>query len=487
LTRYGWSQPFELRKAFADSWGYAVDLGGYITEKTLEKLENPASDEARAIGLVNSNPERYKLSVTCPRYFPEHPPAETWTRDAEGRLLNAKAVSYDGTEWHPGMKTVISPLASDALWVECARGRAEPLAEVRKRAPISIVLNGGEYGIGVWGFSGKVWKQDPAIAKAIEANGDWFDFVSLRKARAETIIADAVRCAVPDRDLYIYYTCSGNGHRNRWGGWKAWCYDFKHLQGISDLPSAEHYVNHFNSGWVGDQDVLSMALNSVGVQIAEGRPLAYSWFWAKRRDEDMHRYMGFLKCIYTLGTLGGNAGAYHQPDFEAGFKPEDPPYWMEQMIALSRVHALFSHLEDFLRNGDLLPGPYRHYWTHENPAYELLPVELSDEAVERNGHSALRMGRAVRVLARKHKTKADCLVTAWAAAGEGRNITVEVPGFGKVTLRARPCGSVYVVKKEKSRVTAHLVDHDPDRPSMAVAGLVDPGPEVDVDPGPSNL
>ncbi len=133
LTRYGWSQPFALRKAFADRWGYAVELGGYITEKSLKKIEDPTSDEAKTIALVQSDPDKYKLCVTCARHFPDKRdvPEGTWTRDAEGKLLSAKAKSYDGTEWHPGMKTVISPLAPDALWEECARGRAEPLAAVR--------------------------------------------------------------------------------------------------------------------------------------------------------------------------------------------------------------------------------------------------------------------------------------------------------------------------------------------------------------------
>jgi hypothetical protein len=43
-------------------------------------------------------------------------------------------------------------------WTELGRGRAKPLERLRKQVPITIVLNGGEYGLGVWGFSGKVWQ-----------------------------------------------------------------------------------------------------------------------------------------------------------------------------------------------------------------------------------------------------------------------------------------------------------------------------------------
>lgn len=478
LTRYGWVMPVALKQAFADRWGYAVPLGGYVTEKTVARLRDPESAESRTLALVESDPERYKLSVTCARHFPETPPAGTWTRDADGRLLNAKARSYDGTEWNPGMKTVISPLAPDTLWEASGRGRADPLAAIRKRTPISIVLNGGEFGIGVWGFAGKVWQKDPRIAAAIEEEGDWFAFLSKRKARAEGIIADAVRTAVPDRDLYIYYTCSGGGHRNRWPGWKAWCYDFAHLHPVSDLPSDEHYVNHFNSGWVGKQDVLSQALNSAGVQIALGKPLAYSWFWCKRRDESMRRYTGFLKCIYVMGTLGGNAGAYHQPDFEAGFKPEDPPYWLEQMVVLSRVHAFFSHLEDDLRNGELVPGPYRHAWTTENPAYELLPAELADTEESSAGEKVLKMGRPVRVLVRRHRTRRQALAVAWAADGTTRPVTVEIPGFGRLSLEARPGGSVYRLRREGKDVQLHRLDPDAVQPSLSLQLQATPASEA---------
>ena len=40
------------------------------------------------------------------------------------------------------------------------------------------------------------------------------------------------------------------------------------------------------------------------------------------------------------------------------------------MVALARVHALFSHLEMFLRQGDLLPGPNHHRFSKDLPAYE---------------------------------------------------------------------------------------------------------------------
>ena len=455
-------------------------------------MKDPTSDAAKTIALVNSDPKKYKLSVTCARYFPKTFPKGTWTRDKDGKFLNAKAVSYDGTEWNPDFHTVISPLAPDSLWEECGRGRAEPLAAVRKKAPISIVLNGGEFGLGIWGFAGKAWKKDPRIVKAYKDHGCPFDYLSARKARAEKIIADAVREAVPDMDHYIYYTVSGNGHRHRWGGWWEWGYAFKHMRIIQDLSSAEHYCNHGNTGWVGKRDILSLALNGKGVVLSYGHPLAYSWFWCRNEQEDMTRYIGFLKCIYVMGTIGGNAGAYGSHDFKSAFKPEQAPSWMKQMIALSRVHAFFSHLEAYLRNGELLPGEYRHHYSVENPAYELVPEELKALAgdkkttpfvnktlpkqiksnpkahKDKNGIvTTLKMGRPVRVLVRKHKTKNEALLVAWAAEGKERQVTVDVPGFGKVQVLARPGGSVYRISGSGENLKTHLFDVNQNYPSIS--------------------
>src|SRR5690606_31867990 len=160
---------------------------------------------------------------------------------------------------------------------------------------------------------------------------------------------------VPDRELYIYYNTGYEIHRNRHGGWWEWAKDFKEMRHASDLPSNELYYRNFNSGWVGDLDGLTMALNTVGYQIAHGAPLSYNWVTSgwPRKDlgagavSDNALYTGFLKCFYTAGMIGGNAGYYVLPEggFQAMFAQDAPPNWLDQMMALSHVHALFSHLE----------------------------------------------------------------------------------------------------------------------------------------------
>jgi len=469
LTRYGWTLPIDTRIALARDWGYALEFGGYVTERSVAKLDDPESTESRIVKLAASDPNTYKLSVICSRRLPtEEAPVETWTRDENGRLLNGKAESLDGTRWHEGMRAIYSPTAPDEVWRLAGTYRAEPIRAVRARCPIAIVLNGGEYGLGVLGFAQKVWGKDPRVLAA-KGETPWYDYISNRKARAETLIADEVKRVVPNRQLYIYYTTGGGTHRNRHSGWANWMYDYKSMKPVSDLASSEHYYMHFNSGWTGNNDMLTQALNARGYEIALGQPLCYDWLCAgwprdkglgsdKELDDgglgDLTRYTGFLKCLYITGMVGGNAGYYAYPKggFATPFPADAPPHWLRQMVAFSRVHALFSHLESYIRQGELLPGPDPHAWSKDQPAYELSTGD-----------------KTVRVVARAHKTQPVCLVAAWAAAGDARNVQVDLPQFGSVTLNARPGGSVYLVEKEGEKIVPKLLDTNETMPSSMFA------------------
>jgi hypothetical protein len=110
------------------------------------------------------------------------------------------------------------------------------------------------------------------------------------------------------------------------------------------------------------------------------------------------------------------------------------------MTAFSRVHALFSGVESFLRQGDLLPGPERHRWSKDQPAYEFPAGEAE-----------------VRVLARKLTGKPEWLIVAWAADGKERAVKAVIPDLGEVALNARACGSVYRVSlRDAKPVVAQL-------------------------------
>jgi hypothetical protein len=459
LTRYGWTLPFDARVALARDWGYALEFGGYVTEKSAAKLDDPKSVESRLVKLVASDPKTYKLSVICSRRLPTaEAPVDTWARDAKGKLLNGKAESLDGTEWNKGMRTVYSPAAPDSVWELAGKYRADPIAKVRRKCPIAVVLNGGEYGIGVLGFAQKVWEKDPRIVKH-KGDLSWYEYVSQRKAYAETLIASAVKKVAHDRMLYIYYTTTGGTHRGRGRDWRRWMYGFQWMKPVSDLASSEHYYRQFNSGWTGGKDdLLTQALNARGFEISNAQPLCYDWFcagWPRKKGlgyntlladgglGDLSRHMGFLKCMYVAGLVGGNAGYYAYPKggFGKPFDADSPPHWLGQMIVFARVHALFSHYEDYIRDGELLPGPNKHVMMKAQPAYEF-PTGDKD----------------VRVVARKRKGKNQWIVAAWAAGGKTRSVKVDIPSAGRLELTARPCGGVYIVTRTGDRITTRQID-----------------------------
>jgi len=77
---------------------------------------------------------------------------------------------------------------------------------------------------------GNVWsycKQDPAVNAAISGSTDQgvvFEYISQQKARQELPISAAMRAAVPDRNMYIFYHTDGIRLRNtviNWN-WKNW-------------------------------------------------------------------------------------------------------------------------------------------------------------------------------------------------------------------------------------------------------------------------
>jgi hypothetical protein len=458
LTRYGWvdNVPTDARIELCEGWGYAIQLGPYLSWKVVDdllaKAQNPKDGDPKLLALCIADPKKYPLCIVLSRDLPDTP--ETWTRNDKGELIDGKKI------W--------SPEAPRDVLDGAAEFRAGPLRKLREKVPVNIVLNGGEYALGVLGFAQKQWEQDPRVVAA-KGNKDWFAYISEKKGLMETIIADAVRKAAPDRSLYIFYTAGGGTHRNRTKDWGQWAYGFEWMRTASDVPSNEYYYKHFNDGWTGVNDMLTQALGSRGYELTFGAKLSYDWLCAGWIDEkpkpehkpgenpaalvdptagklgDIARYTGFLKCLYTAGTVGGNAGYYAFPlgGFGAPVPEDKPPHWLQQTAALAHVHAFFSHQEPFVRNSDLLPGPNKHRWSKDQPAYEF-------PCADKN----------VRVLARKLKDAPQWLVTAWAADGDARDAEVEIPDLGKVTLRARPESSVYRAEVKDGRPALTFLDED---------------------------
>jgi len=453
LSRWGWLMPLEARVELTEHWGYALEMGD-ANERLVKQLADPKSVPARLLALNASGANRYPLCVlvhrACvDRAFIEKLPPETWCRDAQGKPI-------DAARWR-----VWSPEAPDAVFEKAAARAVVPLRKILEKAPGAIILNGGEYALSVYGHSGKIWEQDPKVVRA-KGNRSWFDYISQRRAHQELIISNAIRKACPNRSLYIFYYTDGCPHRHRYAGWWRWAWDYKWMKPVSDLPSSSLYYLLFNSGWTGKNDLLTQALNGVAQQIAQGEPLSYNWVnggWTRKKlgekaFSDPAHYMGFLKCCYTAGMIGGIAGyfAYPKGGFGGDLGPE-PPSWLTQMMVLARVHALFSHLEEFLRKGDLLPGPEKHRWSKDLPAYEFPTGEAN-----------------ARVVARKHRERDEWLITAWAAAGEDRDVAATIPGLGVVRLEARGCGSVYRAVVRAGRPSLTRVDENGMHPTAGIKG-----------------
>lgn len=440
LTRFGWTLPFDARVELADRWGYALEWGGYATPKTVaEAIADPKSDSAKVMALVAAAPNRYQLAVILNRDLP-NTPENIWLHNDRGELINGKKI------W--------SPEAPEAALEAAAKLRSEPLQQILEKAPISVVLNGGEYGLGVVGDGNNrhFYEQDPQVMTA-KGDRNWFDYFSDRKAYQEFFIATAVRKILPDRRLYVYYPTDSSPHRGRYEGWQQWCYDYEYMRTISDYPSSSTYFKEFNTGWTGNSDILTGVLNSVGQQIQFGDPLSYNWVCSgwMRRDKpvfgEINRYRGFLKCYYTAGMIGGIAGYFDYPKqgFAATFDSDYPPNWLEQMVTLAHVHSLFTHLEDYLRHGSLLPGPIRHRWSKDTPAYEF-PTQDAD----------------IRVLVRKQHQDPTWLITAWAASGNSREVSVTIPQLGQVSILARPHGSIYIAAIIDNTINLTWVDQKED-------------------------
>ena len=143
LTRFGWVLPTDARIKLAEHWGYALEFGGYVDDKVVARLDDPKSDESKLAALAKADPGRYPLVVLCSRRLPEEEaPADAWTRDKDGKVLNGKAQSMDGTQWSEGKGAIWSPEAPDAVWQMAGEYRAAPLRELQKRGvPVFRVVH----------------------------------------------------------------------------------------------------------------------------------------------------------------------------------------------------------------------------------------------------------------------------------------------------------------------------------------------------------
>lgn len=454
LTRWGWAMSYDVRVELAENWGYALELTKSSGDVALSKaLSDPKSTASKIVALAQSDPQKYPLAVLVPRPLNDARFRATLPNQEQLFVHDADGEKFDAPQFK-----LYSPIAPDSIFEKVAKSTIDTLQKIEAKAPIAIMLDGGENGLSVSGHSQSYWSKDP---KVVADKGDlsWYEYSSKQKGHQQGIITDAIRKAFPDRKLYIWYHFGFiPGDRSL-----PWTWDYKYMRQLSDMPDQSIYYKHYNSGWAGANDLLTKYLSSVALASKYGDPLSYNWVcagWKEGQISDRDRYMGFLKCLYTGGQIGAVAGYFSFP--KGGFDNPDlgdtPPSWLTQMIDLGRVQALFSHVEDFLRKGDLLPGPNMNTLQKDVPAYEFPTGDAT-----------------ARVLARRLRGADQWLITAWAADGPARDVTATIPDLGSITVKARPEGSVYratlqqVIDYEPPAPQLELLDKDGMHPSAGFA------------------
>ncbi|MBF0593356.1 MAG: hypothetical protein HQL22_00145 [Candidatus Omnitrophica bacterium] len=150
LTRFGWGFSYELTEEMAH-WGYALDLGD-ASASLVAEMAKPYSRTSRLLNLVANDPAQYKLCVNMDRIQDSLQPDAAYLHDVNGALVGPTPTSH-----------VWSPEAPDSILTTMSSTTGANLQQIAAKAPISIILNGGERGVGVWGWDGHYWKLDPTV------------------------------------------------------------------------------------------------------------------------------------------------------------------------------------------------------------------------------------------------------------------------------------------------------------------------------------
>lgn len=402
-------------------------------------------------------------------------------------------------------------------------------AVVAHGARISVINDIGEWGLGLagigeahwddptwrmWELSSAFW-EDADVRAAwgpMPAPGDWGQAI-IEAAYAGVsegagvqhgaISQQLVAIAGPDV-LYTYYGGGPAPHTGRFNEWRQAAWDHArlrahHVNHPDDVYGSQMYFGDNGEGGLGvawtssssqstgtgdalgrSADHFTHALAAASNAIAAGSPHAYVYIASKGLHAasyaDPEELTGFLKTYYALSMIGG---VFFSLDLQAdtgsgrtepGFSTTTLPPYMPGMIAMGEVHALFSHLEEFIFDGTVLPNahgdmhPFTH-WVTPFALYEQYAYPVG--AAFHGPHDASpTVDRSVRVVIRKRNGTDEWLVAGWVAAGADRDVDVELPApLGRTTLNFRRAGSVYRLTRSGSTTVAELYDLDPMHPT----------------------
>ena len=488
LTRWGWTLSTNTDMVLATNWDYDLEFSGCASTGNVQSIFTPGSYNSVVTYLASNQPSLFKLSVIVDRSLPPIVPNSAFCTNSSGLFVDnvgnswaTNTIIYSaagdsvenslGSGNFPTNDAVTSPQAPSSYLVSRAAYQMQSLAVIQSNAPLDIVMDGGEYDMQVPGWGESAWLQDPRVQAATRGM-TIYDYSSQQKSYQLSYLYNDIKQQVPNRGLYIFYE-AGNAEQTRVSsagqGYLQWGWSDKNMASNVDLLGCDFYYNG-RANWTNNSkysggnayycDYLTKTLNVVGFNIKFGYPLTYDWLSGGSTTtdtnaySDMATYTGFLKCLYTAGMVGAvaeqdfyppgtNGPLIGGPGFDASFPTNQPPDWLQQMMALSHVHALFSHLTSFLYNGSLMPGVTSNIMSTDQPAYEFTNTVADPYS---------------RVLARKLNGRNQWIVTAWNSNEKTNTVTVNIPTIGNLNVTAVPSGSVYQVTMTGTNVQRILLD-----------------------------
>ena len=430
--------------------------------------------------LVRNNPNKYPVEVSFanldaawvyPSGQGEYPAwtDDTYVRDAAGKVV---------------LPAKVSPAAPDATFIALGTvlGQRARKVEMTVQQKIALVTNWAENGLENYGDASPdaLYGGDPSVMAAYRASGlNWWQFISQQKARQERLIKEAILAQLANgRPVYSLYGENFGTERGRWFGWRGYTLDWSQffvngVPQVSDFSSPEMYYKDFNTGWDVNggrgviEDAMTKQLRSLGGMHSFGQKHSYPWisggykYYDASLISDTDLYIGAMKTLYLAGALGAVSGDFNcnLPIHNNGVVGKAVPGQITGLMALSHVHALFSHLEPFVRNSEFLTGSGNH--AYGEPALPGMEFSVPSEVVTGTWQYGTYPAQNVRVLARKSATENKWLVSAWAMSGVDRDVDVTIDSkLGKLTLKARRAGAIYLVELVNGATVVKLIDTD---------------------------
>lgn len=476
-------QEYDISLDLFDRWGYALNVGYGANHEAIiadAKSTTPVLIAGRLLKLAINDPNKYPVAMGVSQiWYVDEPFTQNTRILKEAYLRNAAGDVIGG--WSPEATPYAMGISVDY--------KCSPLAAMQALGiNITNIYDGGERGLHVAGETPDAdFGRDPRVVAA-RGSEDWVNYISRKKGEHTRLTYQRIKEISPNRSTYVYYPISGTPY-SAIPGARVYGYNYDQMRNSQDVPNGSVYwrdvaVTAAGMGNPGITDRLyldqfSHFLEAVAEQIVVyGQTLTYNFVSAGLISGDspnkpanyyflpIPSYKGFLKCMYATGQKGAIAGYFSEdcrpghPTYPA-YDVNKPPHWLLQEMALGEVHARFSWLDDYIFDGDLLPGVGAGRIKKQLPPFEF--------AATRKAGDFYAPIPEVRVIVRKRKLQDSWLVVLWSpevgspttAVTTGLDQLVYVntiPGLPPIQFVAGGEGSIYTVVKTSAGITTTRLD-----------------------------